>query len=93
MSILAVWLPAALAFLVVALTFVIFAFSVIDAGTLAYLGVPIAILVVAAVCGLAGRWLTGRVYPGVLVAGMAMLVLSMVAIGWALLAVAASSVI
>jgi hypothetical protein len=69
------------------------AFNVIDAGTFAYPGVPLAILVVAAVCGLLARWLTGCVYPGVLIAGIAMLVLSLVAIGWALLAVAASSVI
>jgi len=92
-TITAVWLPAALAFLVVALTFVIFAFNVIDAGTSAYLGVPIGILILSGVCGLVGRWLIGRVYPGVLIAGIAMLVLSLVAIGWGLLAVAASSVI
>jgi len=64
------------------LTFVIFAFNVIDAGTFAYLGVPIGILILSGVCGLAGRWLTSRVYPGVLIAGIAMLVLSLVAIGW-----------
>jgi len=92
-TIAAVCLPAALAFFVVALTYVIFAFNVIDTGTLAYLGVPIGILVLSGVCGLLGRGLTGRAYPGVLVAGIAMLVLSLVAVGWALLAVAASSVI
>ena len=90
-TITAVCLPAALAFLVVALTFVIFAFNVIDAGTFAYLGVPIGILVVAAVSGLLGRWLTGRLYPGVLIAGIATLILSLTTIGWSLLAIAASS--
>ena len=47
MTIAAVCLPAALAFLVVALTFVIFAFNVIDAGTFAYLVVPIGILILS----------------------------------------------
>jgi Flp pilus assembly protein protease CpaA len=92
-TIAAICLPAALAFLVVALTFVIFAFNVIDAGTVAYLAVPIGIVILSGLCGLVGRWLTSRVYPGVLIAGIAMLALSLVAIVWALLAVAASSVI
>jgi len=89
----AVCLPAALAFFVVAFSFVIFAFNVIDAETPAYLAAPFGILTVSAVGGLLVRWLTGRVYPGVLSAGIAILVLSLTAIGWAFLAVAASSVI
>jgi len=87
-TITAVCLPAGLAFLVVAFTFVIFAFNVIDAGTFAYLGVPIGILVVSGVCGLLGRWLSGGLYPGLLIAGIAMLGLSLAAVGWAFLAIA-----
>jgi hypothetical protein len=89
-TIAAVCLPAALAFLAVALIFLIFAFNVIDAGTFAYVGVPIGILVLTGVCGLVGRWLTGRSYPSVLIAGSAMLVLSLIAVGWAVLAVAST---
>ena len=88
MTITAVCLPAGLAFLVVAFTFVIFAFNVIDAGTFAYLGVPIGILVVSGVCGLLGRWLSGGLYPGLLIAGIAVLGLSLAAIGWAFLVIA-----
>jgi len=55
--------------------------------------VPFGILTVSCVGGLLVRWLTGRLYPGVLSAGIAILVLSLTAIGWAFLAVAASSVI
>ena len=57
------------------------------------LAVPFGILTVSCVGGLLVRWLTGRLYPGVLSAGIAILVLSLTAIGWAFLAVAASSVI
>ena len=93
MAITAVCLPAALAFLVVAYGFVSFAFNVIDAGTFVYLAVPIGILIVSGGCGLGGRLLTGRLYPALLIAGIALLVLSLIAVGWALLAIAASSVI
>jgi hypothetical protein len=87
-AIAAVCLPAGLAFVLVALIFVIFAFNVIDAGTLDYLGVPIGILVLSGVCGLLGRWLSGRLYPGLLIAGIAALVLSLAAVVWSFLAVA-----
>lgn len=76
----------------VALSFVIFAFNVIDAGTFAYLGVPIGILVLSGLCGLLGRWLSGRLYPGLVIAGIAMLVLSLIAVGWAFLAIASDVV-
>jgi hypothetical protein len=92
-TIVAVCLPAALAFLVVASTFTIFAFNVIDAGTFAYLAVPLGILVVSGLCGLVGRGLAGHLYLGVVIAGTAVLVLSLIAIGWSFLAIAASSVI
>src|SRR5207245_8416302 len=69
-TITAVCLPAALAFLVVALTFVIFAFNVIDAGTFAYLGVPIGILVVAAVSGRWGGGFRAVSFPGVCLPGL-----------------------
>lgn len=84
----AVCLPAGLAFVFVALIFVIFAFNVIDAGTLAYLGVPIGIPVLSGICGLLGRWFSGRLYPGLLIAGIAALVLSLTAVVWSFLAVA-----
>jgi hypothetical protein len=84
----AVCLPAGLAFVLVALIFVIFAFNVIDAGTFAYLGVPIGVLVLSGICGLLGRWLSGRLYPGLLIAGIAALVLSLTAVVWSFLAVA-----
>jgi len=92
-TITAVCLPAALAFFVVAFSFVIFAFNVIDAETPAYLAVPLGILVVSTAGGLLVRRLTGRLYPCLLTAGIAMLLLSLTAIGWAFLALAASSVI
>ena len=91
-AITAVCLPAGLAFVVVALTFVIFAFNVIDAGTLAYLAVPIGIAALSVVSGLLGRWLSGRLYPALLIAGIAMLVLSLAAVGWAFLAIASEVV-
>ena len=89
----AIGLPAGIAYMAAAISFVRFAFNVIDAGTWAYLGVPIGILVASGICGLVGRWLTGRLYPGLLLAGIVALGLSLAAAGWAFLAVAASSVI
>ena len=90
-TIAAVSLPAGLAFVLVAIIFVIFAFNVIDVGTFAYLGVPIGILALSVTCGLLARWLSGRLFPGLMIGAIAMLLLSLTAVWWAF--VASSSII